>query len=103
LRQNRPKQAAARLRVAEDRGRRVREALAVTEELHARQQEQARKEAERATEKAQRDVEQNQKDTVAKPQSKAPGVKEPRSSTTDVQSRVMIKMADGGLRPADNV
>ena len=35
------KQAAARLRVAEDRERRVREPLAVTEELHARQQEQA--------------------------------------------------------------
>jgi transposase len=96
------KQAAARLRVAEDRERRVREALAVTEELHARQQEQARKEAERAAKKAQNDAGQNQKDTVAKPQSKAPCVKEPRASTTDAQSRVM-KMADGGFRPAYNV
>src|SRR6266550_1812815 len=42
------KQAAARRRAAEDRERRVRAALAVTEELHAKQQEAARKEAERA-------------------------------------------------------
>ena len=96
------KKAAARLRVAEDRERRVREALAVTEELHARQQEQARKEAERAAKKAQSDGEQSQKDTAANSQSKAPCVKEPRASTTDAQSRVM-KMADGGFRPAYNV
>jgi transposase len=96
------KQAAARLRVAEDRERRVREALAVTEELHARQQEQARKEAERAAKKAQNDAKQNQKGTAANPQSKASCLKEPRASTTDAQSRVM-KMADGGFRPAYNV
>jgi hypothetical protein len=41
------KQAAARRRATEDRERRVRAALAVTEELHAKQQEVARKEAER--------------------------------------------------------
>jgi transposase len=42
------RQAAARQRAAEDRERRVRAALAVTAELHARQQEQARREAERS-------------------------------------------------------
>ena len=51
------KQAAARRRAAEDRERRVRAALAVTEELHAKQQEAARKEAERAARKAPRDSE----------------------------------------------
>lgn len=96
------KQAAARLRAAEDRERRVLEALAVTEELHVRQQEQAHKEAERAAKKAQEDAGQNQKDPVAGRQSKKPYVKEPRASTTDAQSRVM-KMADGGFRSAYNV
>jgi hypothetical protein len=50
------KQAAARRRATEDRERRVRAALAVTEELHAKQQEAARKEAERAARKAPQDV-----------------------------------------------
>src|SRR4051795_6908079 len=46
-------QAAARQRAAEDRERRVRAALAVNEELHVQQQEQARLEASRAMKKAQ--------------------------------------------------
>jgi len=42
------RKAAARQRAAEDRERRVREALAVTEALHAQEAEKARKQAERA-------------------------------------------------------
>jgi len=96
------KQAAARLRAAQDRERRVLAALAVTEELHARQQEQALREAERAAKKAQEDAGQIRKEPVEGAQSNKPRVKEPRASTTDAQSRVM-KMADGGFRPAYNV
>ena len=97
------KQAAARLRVAEDRERRVREALAVTEELHARQQEQARKEAKRtAKKKAKSGAAQNSNGEVEEPTRKTLRVNEPRASTTDAQARVM-KMADGGFRPAYNV
>jgi transposase len=96
------KQAAARRRAAEDRERRVRAALAVTEELHARQQETAHKETERAAKKAQQDAALDAKGEAAEPASKKPREKEPRASTTDAQARVM-KMADGGFRPAYNV
>ncbi len=81
------KSATVRLRAAEDRERRVRAALAVTEELHTRQQEQALREAERAAEKAQEDAGKDQKDPVEGPQSDKPCVKKPRASTTDAQSR----------------
>jgi transposase len=94
-------QAAARQRAAEDRERRVRAALAVSEELHARQ-EQARLEAERAAKKAQQETARNQKTEVEDPAGKKPRVSEPRASTTDAQARVM-KMADGGVRPAYNI
>src|SRR5271167_3120089 len=96
------KQAAARRRAAEDRERRVRAALAVTEELHAKQQEAARKEAERAARKAAQDAAADAKGEAGEPASKKPREKEPRASTTDAQARVM-KMADGGFRPAYNV
>src|SRR5271154_6700586 len=96
------KQAAARRRAAEDRERRVRAALAVTEELHAKQQEAARKEAERAARKAPQDAAADAKGEAGEPASKKPREKEPRASTTDAQARVM-KMADGGFRPAYNV
>lgn len=109
------KQAAA-LRAAEDREQRVRAALAVADELHALQQEEARQEAERAAKKAAREAEraaktelqgeaQTAKTKAAKTKTdeaepKKP--KEPRASTTDAEARIM-KMADGGFRPAYNV
>jgi len=64
------KQAAARRRAAEDRERRVRAALAVTEELHAKQQEAARKEAERAARKAPQDAAADAKGEAGEPASK---------------------------------
>ena len=76
--------------------------LAVTEELHAKQQEAARKEAERAARKAPQDAAADAKGEAGEPASKKPREKEPRASTTDAQARVM-KMADGGFRPAYNV
>src|SRR4051794_11500479 len=95
------RQAAARQRAAADRERRVRAALAVNEELHVQQQEQARLEASRAMKKAQ-EAARNNKPEAEAPASKKPRVSEPRASTTDAQARVM-KMADGGFRPAYNV
>src|SRR3954471_24564965 len=89
------RQAAARQRAAEERERRVREALAVTRELRAQQEEKARREAERAARQAATAGE-------AAPAKERP--KEPRASTTDAQARARImKMADGGYRPAYNV
>ena len=64
------KQAAARRRATEDRERRVRAALAVTEELHAKQQEAARKEAERAARKAPQDAAADAKGEAGEPASK---------------------------------
>jgi transposase len=87
------RQAAARQRAAEDRERRVRDALAVAEDLQAQQQERAREEAERAA--------TTEKTGAATKPRKEPE-KEPRASTTDAQARIM-KMADGGFRPAFNV
>lgn len=89
------RQAAARQRAAEERERRVREALAVTRELRAQQEEKARREAERAARQAAQATAGE-----AAPAKERP--KEPRASTTDAQARIM-KMADGGYRPAYNV
>src|SRR4051812_6991873 len=89
------RQAAARQRAAEERERRVREALAVTRELRAQQEEKARREAERAARQAAQATAGE-----AAPAKERP--KEPRDSTTDAQARIM-KMADGGYRPAYNV
>jgi transposase len=94
------KQAAARQRVAEDRE--VRAALAVSEELRAKKQEAVRKEADRAARKAPQDAAPSATGEAGEPASKKPIEKEPRASTTDAQARVM-KMADGGFRPAYNV
>jgi transposase len=93
------KQAAARKRAAEDRERRVRAALAVSEELHAQQQEQARRQAEREAKKARQAAAQGKTVKAEEPAGKKPRASEPRASTTDAQARVM-KMADGGFRPA---
>ena len=91
------RQAAARQRAAADRERRVREALAVTENLRAEEAEKARKAAERAAEAAREEPA-----GPAPPGKRAKDKQEPRGSTTDPQARVM-KMADGGFRPAYNV
>lgn len=89
------RRAAARKRAAEDRERRVADALAIAQALHAEQQERARKRAERAAKKGAADG--------GETSAKAPEPeKEPRVSTTDAEARVM-KMADGGFRPAYNV
>lgn len=96
-------QAAARQRAAETREQRVRAALDVTAELHAQAQEQVRHDAERAAKQAQPD-----ETTSAKGKATTAGTKtqkkprEPRASTTDAEARIM-KMADGGFRPAFNV
>jgi len=101
-------QAAARQRAVEERERRVRAALAVTEDLQVRQQDQARLAAERAAQEAERVTRKARQDgakaakrrmaTAAADQTP----REPRASTTDAAARVM-KMADGGFRPAYNV
>ena len=80
----------------------MRAALAVSEELHVHQQAQARLAAERAAKKAQQDAAKNKEREGEAPAGKKPRVSEPRASTTDAQARVM-KMADGGFRPAYNV
>jgi hypothetical protein len=89
------REAAARKRAAADRERRVREALAITEVLRAKQEAQARRRAERAAKRGAEDLEAAA-DKPSEPE------KEPRASTTDAEARVM-KMADGGFRPAYNV
>lgn len=91
------REAAARKRAAADRERRVREALAITEELRAEQEAQARRRAERAAKRGAKD-----RQTAADKPSEPETVREPRASTTDAEARVM-KMADGGFRPAYNV
>jgi len=86
------RRAAARLAAAEDRERRVVEALAITESLHAAGEARARKRA------AKGDGSDGDGPCGTAP---APE-REPRASTTDPEARVM-KMADGGFRPAYNV
>jgi transposase len=120
-------QAAARQRAVDEREQRVRAALAVTEELRAQQQEQARLQAERAAQQAAKDAAKEAERAAkqgatkgatgktkppdqakaakskAKPADTEPGKPtEPRASTTDAAARNM-KMADGGFRPAYNV
>ena len=92
------RQVAARHRAADDRARRVKQALAVTETLQAQQQEQARQRAEREARKAALAQPDEAKPIPPKPEAE----KEPRASTTDAEARVM-KLADGGFRPAYNV
>ncbi|HKM62605.1 MAG TPA: IS1182 family transposase [Acidisphaera sp.] len=94
------RQAAARQRAADDRARRVKQALAVTETLRAQQQDRARHRAEREARKSPVAQPDAAKPEPPKPEKEAE--KEPRASTTDAEARVM-KMADGGFRPAYNV
>jgi transposase len=90
------REAAARQRAAEVRERRVQNALAVTAELRAIQVEKACKRAMQGA--AAEDNGLNDGGKTAPPSAE----KEPRASSTDAQARVM-KMADGGFRPAYNV
>jgi hypothetical protein len=96
-------QAAARQRAAEEREQRVRAALDVTADLHAQAQERVLRDAERAAKQARPDEATTAKGKATtaepKPQKKP---REPRASTTDAEARIM-KMADGGFRPAFNV
>jgi transposase len=76
------KQIAARKRAARERQARIEAAMAELPALEARQAERAK--------------------TVSKKDREAGKIKPPRVSTTDPQARVM-KMPDGGYRPAVNV
>ena len=82
------RQGAARRRAAEDRRQRVEQALAVAEKLEAERQARRRK-AEAPTGPGDKDGSATRK-------------REARASTTDPEARV-VKMADGGFRPAYNV
>lgn len=92
------KRLAAQKRGAEDRERRVKEALAVVQELQSKQQKKAEKPKRASKNKADAD------NSTAKDNNKEDEKKEtePRASMTDPEARVM-KMADGGYRPAYNV
>lgn len=97
------REAAARLRAAQDREQRVAKALDVTRELHERQQQRARRREERAFREKQKRADGDRKDKSGSGKDKEKEKeKEPRGSTTDAEARVM-KMADGGFRPAYNV
>jgi transposase len=99
------REAAARLRAAQDREHRVAKALEVTRELRERQQERARRREERAFREQQKRANSGEKGAPAPGTAKEQDQekeKEPRASTTDAEARVM-KMADGGFRPAYNV
>jgi hypothetical protein len=94
------REATARLRAACDRERRVEKALTLTRELHHQQEERVRRRDERAfREKQKRAAAGESEPEKEKEQTRE---KEPRASTTDPEARVM-KMADGGFRPAYNV
>jgi len=73
--------------------------------IRAAQQRAARERLERiqAAQQARAEIAEQRKQRTNKGQGKeSEGKKEPRASTTDAQARVM-KMADGGFRPAYNV
>jgi hypothetical protein len=92
------REAAARLRAACDRERRVEKALTLTRELHNQQKERVRRREERAFREKQKRAAAGE----SEPEKEQTREKEPRASTTDPEARVM-KMADGGFRPAYNV
>ena len=86
------RQAAARLRAAADRERRVAAALAVAEQLAA----------ERHGDPRPRDEDPPGPEDGAAGERATKPPPEPRVSTTDAEARVM-KMPDGGFRPAFNL
>lgn len=101
------REAAARERAAADRLRRVEAAVAAAEALDAARRTRGGKVAAKAapSEAGEGSAEAEPGDTwVADPAPAAPDAsgREARASTTDAEARVM-KMADGGFRPAFNV
>jgi transposase len=86
------RQAAARRRAAADRERRVAAALAVAGQLAAR----------RPADRCSRDEDPPRPEGGPAGEGVAKPAPEPRVSTTDAEARVM-KMADGGFRPAFNL
>ncbi len=108
------RRTAARSRAAEDRLRRVNEALAAAEELDAMRKGHARKAAadkdgppppEGKSKDKDKDKDKDEDEDEGKGTGKDTAGKQrraPRASTTDPEARVM-KMADGGFRPACNV
>jgi transposase len=96
------REAAARLRAASDRERRVEKALTLTRELHGQQQDMARRREERAFREKQKRSAAEESELEKEKEKEQTREKEPRASTTDPEARAM-KMADGGFRPAYNV
>ena len=94
------RQAAAQRRAAEDRQRRVAAALTAAEQLGAARQARAKRDG-AGRDGAGRDGPPDG-GTAPPAAGGQAGGKEPRASTTDAEARVM-KMADGGYRPAYNV
>lgn len=92
------RQAAAQRRAAEDRQRRVASALVAAEQLGAARQARAGRDGDRR----RRGKSGGGGGEPPPAAGGEPAGKEPRASTTDAEARVM-KMADGGYRPAYNV
>jgi len=97
-------EAAARDLVEHLRGELHADAEASNRRIRAARERAARERAQRleAALKAQSEVEEQRRRREKKNANQVKKQKEPRSSTTDPQARVM-KMADGGFRPAWNV
>ena len=93
------KRLAAQKRGVEDRERRVKEALTVVQELQSKQQVEAERPKRAYKKKTDTDKNSAKKDDKKEAEKKET---EPRASMTDSEARVM-KMADGGYRPAYNV
>ena len=102
------RQQAARKRAADDRERRVKAALTVTAALKVKQKATEVRQADRAARAAKsraKTAAEAAKADASDASAPTPARKpepEPRASTTDAEARVM-KMADGGFRPAYNV
>lgn len=90
------RQQAARVRAARERSERLERALAQMQELEKKRQAQAKQEP--AAEDRPKDDQDKDKEDKGKKKEPSP----PRVSTTDPESPVM-KMGDGGFRPAFNL
>ena len=96
------RQQGARQRAARERSERLQQALAQMQELEKKRQAEAKKQS-AADESDQGDQDQGgQNKDEDKDQAKKKEPSPPRVSTTDPEARVM-KMADGGFRPAYNI
>ncbi len=94
------RQAAARERAARQRGERIAAALAALDSLKAKAEAEPRASSKAPETKAPET--KAAKTEAAETEGKGKGRAEPRASTTDATARVM-KMADGGFRPAYNL